>query len=136
MDVSVVVPIFNEVESIPLLVEKLHTNLAPLGRTYEIVLIDDGPRFKLIHGDQNRELLAAFKELAGQGMQIGGDQPSGKWSFDHQAGLMFTQRIKLFTQGLDLFFFNEPLHLVGCYRLLAAQFSHLQLSLRLLDLRA
>ena len=41
-DISVVVPIFNEEESVPVLVRKLHEALSPLGRTYEIVLVDDG----------------------------------------------------------------------------------------------
>ena len=42
MDLSIVVPIYNEVESLPLLCEKLHSTLAPLGHTYEIVFVDDG----------------------------------------------------------------------------------------------
>ena len=40
--VSVVVPIYNEEESIELLGQRLHAALAGLGRTYEIVLVDDG----------------------------------------------------------------------------------------------
>jgi len=41
-DVSVVIPVFNEVESIPLLGERLHAVLAALDRSYEILLVDDG----------------------------------------------------------------------------------------------
>ncbi len=40
--VSVVIPVFNEEESVDLLCEKLHASLSTLGRTYEMVLVDDG----------------------------------------------------------------------------------------------
>ena len=42
IDISVVVPIYNEEESIPVLVSRLHDALRAIGRTYEIVLVDDG----------------------------------------------------------------------------------------------
>jgi glycosyltransferase involved in cell wall biosynthesis len=38
----VVIPVFNEEESVDLLCEKLHASLSTLGRTYEMVLVDDG----------------------------------------------------------------------------------------------
>jgi glycosyltransferase involved in cell wall biosynthesis len=37
-----VVPLYNEEESLPLLVEKLLAALRPLGRSFELVLVDDG----------------------------------------------------------------------------------------------
>ncbi len=40
--VSVVVPVYNEEDSLALLGQRLHTVLAGLGRSYEIVLVDDG----------------------------------------------------------------------------------------------
>ncbi len=40
--VSVVVPVYNEKESAALLCQRLHEAMAPIGRTYEIILIDDG----------------------------------------------------------------------------------------------
>ena len=40
--VSVVIPVFNEEESVDLLCEKLHASLSTLGRSYEIILVDDG----------------------------------------------------------------------------------------------
>lgn len=40
--VSIVVPIYNEFETIPLLYQSLHDVLAPLGRAYEILFVDDG----------------------------------------------------------------------------------------------
>ncbi len=41
-EVSIVVPLFNEAESLPLLVEKLLASLRPQGRSFELVLVDDG----------------------------------------------------------------------------------------------
>ena len=41
-DISVVVPVYNEVESLDLLIEKLTDSLSRLGRPWEMVLIDDG----------------------------------------------------------------------------------------------
>lgn len=41
-DVSVVVPIYNEEESVDLLADRLHEALSSIGRSYEILLIDDG----------------------------------------------------------------------------------------------
>lgn len=43
-DISVVVPIFNEEESVELLISRLHEALTATGRSYEIVLIDDGSK--------------------------------------------------------------------------------------------
>lgn len=42
MDLSVVVPVYNEVESVPLLLEALHQALDPIGRPWEVVFVDDG----------------------------------------------------------------------------------------------
>ncbi len=44
MDVSVVVPVFEEAESLPILHEEIGRALAPLGREYEIIFVDDGSR--------------------------------------------------------------------------------------------
>ena len=42
VQVSVVVPVYNEEESVDLLCSKLHEALSGIGRTYEILLVDDG----------------------------------------------------------------------------------------------
>lgn len=42
VDISVVVPVFDEAESLPLLCEQLAAALSELGRTFEVVFIDDG----------------------------------------------------------------------------------------------
>ena len=56
LDLSVVVPIYNEEESIPRLLEELHAALRPMGVAYELVLVDDGSR------DRSYELLVAAAE--------------------------------------------------------------------------
>jgi len=54
LSVSVVVPIYNEFETIPLLHQRLTESLVELGRDYEIVLVDDGSR------DGSAEVLQAL----------------------------------------------------------------------------
>jgi undecaprenyl-phosphate 4-deoxy-4-formamido-L-arabinose transferase len=41
-DVSIVIPVFNEQESLPLLFERLYPALDALGRSYEVIYVDDG----------------------------------------------------------------------------------------------
>ena len=41
-ELSIVVPLYNEAESLPSLVEQLLAALRPLGRSFELVLVDDG----------------------------------------------------------------------------------------------
>jgi glycosyltransferase involved in cell wall biosynthesis len=42
LDVSVVIPVFNEQDSVEPLLQALHESLSKLGRSYEILLVDDG----------------------------------------------------------------------------------------------
>ncbi|HMP74809.1 MAG TPA: glycosyltransferase family 2 protein [Kiritimatiellia bacterium] len=51
--VSVVIPVYNEEESVDLLCDKLHASLSRLDRSYEIILVDDGS------SDRTWSLLAA-----------------------------------------------------------------------------
>ena len=44
LDVSVVVPIYNEVESLPHLIDAISSTLINSGLTYEMILVDDGSR--------------------------------------------------------------------------------------------
>ncbi len=53
MDLSVVIPVYNEEESLPRLLDELHAALTGTGLTYELVLVDDGSR------DKSFEVLAA-----------------------------------------------------------------------------
>ncbi|MFQ5504288.1 MAG: glycosyltransferase family 2 protein [Planctomycetota bacterium] len=57
IDLSIVVPIYNEVESLPPLVAAIETALARIGRTHEIILVDDGS------SDGSRELLTRMVEV-------------------------------------------------------------------------
>jgi undecaprenyl-phosphate 4-deoxy-4-formamido-L-arabinose transferase len=43
-DLSVVIPVYNEEEGLPLLFERLYPALDALGRPYEVVFVDDGSR--------------------------------------------------------------------------------------------
>ena len=52
MDLSIVVPIYNEVENLRPLCQRVHAVLAPLDWSYELILIDDGSQ------DGSGELLA------------------------------------------------------------------------------
>ena len=42
--ISIVVPIYNEVESLPRLIEAIQNSLEPTGLTYELICVDDGSR--------------------------------------------------------------------------------------------
>lgn len=44
LQLSIVVPVFNEEESVELLAQKLHESVSRIGRSYEIILVDDGSR--------------------------------------------------------------------------------------------
>ena len=40
--ISIVIPVYNEQEGLPLLFERLYAALDALGRSYEVVFVDDG----------------------------------------------------------------------------------------------
>jgi len=61
VDISVVVPVFNEEENLPILVPRIVEVLNPLGKTYEMIFVDDGS------ADRSRHLL---KEMVSQYPQI------------------------------------------------------------------
>ncbi len=44
MDVSIVVPVYNEFESLPLLHEKISKALTTIDRSWEVIFVDDGSR--------------------------------------------------------------------------------------------
>jgi glycosyltransferase involved in cell wall biosynthesis len=76
LELSVIVPMLNEAENVPLLWEELHAELAKLGRRTEIIFVDDGstdgtadavravmkndPRVRLLYFESNAGLTAAF----------------------------------------------------------------------------
>lgn len=63
MDISVVVPIFNEVENLVPLIEEIEAALDPTGKSYEIIAVDDGS------DDGSPELL---RKLAGEHPRLRG----------------------------------------------------------------
>src|SRR5512147_1186426 len=48
MELSLVLPILNEEENLPLLMEALTAALNPLGRSWEVLFVDDGSNDKTI----------------------------------------------------------------------------------------
>jgi glycosyltransferase involved in cell wall biosynthesis len=85
--VSIVVPIYNEEESIPHLYGRLTAALAPIGRPYEIIAVDDGSRdrsFALLSelaADDERLRVVRFRRNFGQtaGFAAGFDRARGEW---------------------------------------------------------
>jgi len=51
IDISVVVPVYNEEENLPVLIPQIAEVLKPLGKTYEMIFVDDGSQ------DHSRRLL-------------------------------------------------------------------------------
>jgi glycosyltransferase involved in cell wall biosynthesis len=41
-EISIVIPVYNEEESLPLLAAEIHGAMSPLGRPYEVIYVDDG----------------------------------------------------------------------------------------------
>jgi len=84
--ISMVVPIYNEEESIPYLYEELDGVLQSLNRPYEVILIDDGSRdrsFEMLaelHEQNPRWRVIQFRRNFGQTapMQAGFDAARGK----------------------------------------------------------
>jgi dolichol-phosphate mannosyltransferase len=57
VDLSVVIPVYNEEENLPHLWPELRSVLEPLGLTFEVVLVDDGSR------DRSAELIRGFRDV-------------------------------------------------------------------------
>jgi glycosyltransferase involved in cell wall biosynthesis len=55
-DLSIVVPVYNEEESLPVLWPEIREALAPSGLDYEVVFVDDGSR------DRSAEIIRAFRD--------------------------------------------------------------------------
>jgi glycosyltransferase involved in cell wall biosynthesis len=55
-DLSIVIPVYNEEENLPLLWPEIRDVLGPTGLAYEVVFVDDGSR------DRSAEIIRAFRE--------------------------------------------------------------------------
>lgn len=79
MDLSIVVPVYNEEESIETLVKEVHAAMAPTSFDYELVCVDDGSRdgtVRILEGlarSDSRLVVGAFRRNFGQtaAMQAG-----------------------------------------------------------------
>lgn len=85
MDLSIVVPVYNEEENIQGLYEQLTAVLEPLGRTYEVICIDDGStdrsfeKLKALAQQDPRWKVICFRRNFGQtaGFSAGFDYAHG-----------------------------------------------------------
>lgn len=99
LDVSVVVPVHNEEESLPHLLEQLHSALDPTGLRYELILVDDGSQdksFAMLAESAKRDpalVVIRFRRNFGQTAAL-------------QAGLDAARGAKVVTMDADLQ--NDP----------------------------
>ena len=72
IDISIIIPIFNEEESIPLLHQKVVEYLEPLEQPFEVILVDDGstddsfPILAALAEEDPRVVVLKFRSNAGQ----------------------------------------------------------------------
>lgn len=86
MDLSVVIPVYNEEESVKYLYEAVTKSLAELGRPYEILLVDDGSKDKTflnaisLSNSDSRLKIVKLKRNYGQttALHAGFQQAKGK----------------------------------------------------------
>lgn len=86
-DLSIIVPLYNEQENLPTLLEQIARGVEPLGVTYEIVLVDDGSTDKSgeviasLHGIYPGLRVLEFTRNAGQSaaLHAGLNHARGKW---------------------------------------------------------
>jgi glycosyltransferase involved in cell wall biosynthesis len=85
VELSVVIPAYNEEESVGPLYEELHEVLSALGKTYEIVFVDDGStdatfeRLRALHEQDPTVKIVKFRSNFGQSAAM-------KAGFDHAGG--------------------------------------------------
>lgn len=86
LDISVVIPVYNEEKNIPHLYDELSAALNELGMSYEVVVIDDGSKdgsfeaLKVVHERDSRWQIIQFRRNFGQtaGMAAGFKAAQGK----------------------------------------------------------
>src|SRR5687767_9846971 len=75
-EISLVIPVYNEEENLPILAGEIHAAMEPLGRSYEVIYVDDGstdasprvlaglaredPRTRIVRQRRNSGQSAAF----------------------------------------------------------------------------
>lgn len=86
-ELSVVIPVYNEGENIEPLYDELSAALNAIGRSYEVVVVDDGSRddsfarLKALHEKDPRWQVIRFRRNFGQtaGFAAGFDRARGEW---------------------------------------------------------
>ncbi len=72
MDLSIIVPVYNEEESVESLVQETRSALASMGKDYEIIVVDDGstdgtyPILYRLHKGASKLKVIRFKRNFGQ----------------------------------------------------------------------
>jgi glycosyltransferase involved in cell wall biosynthesis len=85
LDLSIVIPVFNEEENVPLLAEEIRRALDPLGIRYEVIAVDDGStdrswaRLEAVRAADPRWILVALRRNFGQTAALSA-------GFDHARG--------------------------------------------------
>ena len=94
-ELSVVIPLYNEVENIPELYRQLTEVLERMGRPYEIIIVDDGSQdgsfqaLAELHARDPRLKVVRFRRNYGQtaGFAAGFERARGKWIITMDADL-------------------------------------------------
>jgi glycosyltransferase involved in cell wall biosynthesis len=115
VDLSIVVPVYNEQDSLARLIEEIHAALRPTDRSYEIVLIDDGSTdlslelLKQLASTDPTLVVVQFRRNFGQtaAMQAGFDHAQGQVVVTMDADLQNDPRdiplmLERLEQGFDL----------------------------------
>lgn len=115
MELSIVCPIYNEEESIPHLYNSLIQSLDKLGKTYEIILVDDGSKdrsfeeLKKLQANDSRIKVIKFRRNFGQtaAMSAGFDYAEGDIIISMDADLQndpedFSKLIDKINEGFDV----------------------------------
>lgn len=93
--ISVIIPVYNEEESLPHLLERMQQSLNALGHAYEIIFIDDGSN------DKSLEIMRGFVEQHPQILLIEQISNFGK-SMALMAGFSVARGGIIFTMDADL----------------------------------
>ena len=114
-DLSIVIPVYNEADNIPLLYEQLSAALDDLPQTYEVIVVDDGSqdeslaRLREIHAYDTRWQVISFRRNFGQtaGMAAGFEAARGRTVITIDADLQNDPRdiarlLDKMTEGYDI----------------------------------
>lgn len=100
MDISVVLPVFNEEESILKTLNRVKTSLDSLGLTYEVIVVNDGSRDNtskiLIEESTKFSQLRVISLARNSGhmaaLTAGLDHSNGRWVVSMDGDIVFSPR--------------------------------------------